>query len=240
MPARDGYAGYRAVMDEHETSFETIPAREFLAADRSGDWRVVGDGAWAHYQTPSLDASVRLVAAVAALPGFAGHRPAIDIRTEGVWFRLLTANGSWFGMSSLDVELAAAISAEARAQGLTSDPAAVQSLLVVVGATSRAAVMPFWEALLGYEPRPDSADQDLQDPHDRGPAVWFEEVEEPDPHRNQLHVAAWIAPELAEARVAAALAAGGRIVRDAEAPAWWLLADPEGNEADIATITHRD
>jgi 4a-hydroxytetrahydrobiopterin dehydratase len=65
-------------------------------------------------------------------------------------------------------------------------------------------------------------------------------VEEPGPHRNQLHVAAWIAPELAEARVAAALAAGGRIVRDAEAPAGWLLADPEGNEADIATILTRD
>jgi 4a-hydroxytetrahydrobiopterin dehydratase len=227
-------------MSEHERSIDTIPAREFLAADRTGDWRVVGDGAWAFYPTPSLDASVRLVAAVAAIPGFAAHRPAIDIRADGVSVRLLTLTESWFGMSTLDVELAAAISAVARDQGLAAEPAAVQSLLVIVGATSRAAVMPFWQALLGYEPRPDSPDQDLVDPHDRGPAVWFEEVEEPGPHRNQLHVAAWIAPELAEARVAAALAAGGRIVRDAEAPAGWLLADPEGNEADIATILTRD
>jgi len=28
--------------------------------------------------------------------------------------------------------------------------------------------------------------------------------------------------------------AGGRIVSDAHAPSWWTLADPEGNEADLA------
>jgi 4a-hydroxytetrahydrobiopterin dehydratase len=39
----------------------------------------------------------------------------------------------------------------------------------------------------------------------------------------------------AEARVAAALAAGGRLVSDRFAPRWWTLADPEGNEVDVAT-----
>ena len=38
----------------------------------------------------------------------------------------------------------------------------------------------------------------------------------------------------------AALAAGGRMVRDEFAPAWWTLADPAGNEADIATLQQRD
>jgi len=32
--------------------------------------------------------------------------------------------------------------------------------------------------------------------------------------------------EQAEARIAAALAAGGRMVRDKFAPSWWTLADP--------------
>ncbi len=31
------------------------------------------------------------------------------------------------------------------------------------------------------------------------------------------------------------MAAGGRIVSDEHAPGWWTLADPEGNEADVAT-----
>jgi 4a-hydroxytetrahydrobiopterin dehydratase len=45
--------------------------------------------------------------------------------------------------------------------------------------------------------------------------------------------------EQAEARVTAALAAGGRLVRD-HAPAFWTLADAAGNEADVATVTGRD
>jgi 4a-hydroxytetrahydrobiopterin dehydratase len=55
-----------------------------------------------------------------------------------------------------------------------------------------------------------------------------------------IHVAVWIPKEGAEARVAAALAAGGHMVRDDFAPAWWTLADAAGNEADVATIANRD
>jgi 4a-hydroxytetrahydrobiopterin dehydratase len=55
-----------------------------------------------------------------------------------------------------------------------------------------------------------------------------------------IHIAIWAPYEHAEARVKAALAAGGRLVRDDFAPAWWTLADPAGNEADIATTMHRD
>jgi len=55
-----------------------------------------------------------------------------------------------------------------------------------------------------------------------------------------IHVAVWIPHEQAEDRVAAALAAGGRMVRDEFAPAWWTLADAAGNEVDIATIESRE
>ena len=55
-----------------------------------------------------------------------------------------------------------------------------------------------------------------------------------------IHVAVWVLPEQAEARIAAALAAGGRMVRDEFAPTWWTLADAAGNEADISpTIASR-
>jgi 4a-hydroxytetrahydrobiopterin dehydratase len=101
--------------------------------------------------------------------------------------------------------------------------------------------MPFWRAVLGYEPRGDSPDEDLVDPHGRGPAFWFESMDEPRADGNgAIHIAVWVPYEQAEARVAAALAAGGRMVRDQFAPAWWTLADAAGNEADIATIMHRD
>ena len=144
-------------------------------------------------------------------------------------------------MSRRDIELARQISAAAGGLGLSADPAAVQSLIVIPGATVPAAVMPFWQAVLGYEPRRDSPDEDLVDPRGRWPGFWFERMDQPRPDGGgAIHVAIWVPYEQAQSRIAAALAAGGRMVRDEFAPSWWTLADAVGNEADIATTTGRD
>ena len=168
------------------------------------------------------------------------HPPDVDLRTEGVTVRLLTRTDDYYGMSQRDVELARQISDVARDLGLTADPAAVQSLLVIPGAPVTAEVMPFWRAILGYEPRPDSPEEDLVDPRNRAPGFWFERMEQPRPGGGgAIHVAIWVPSEQAEARIAAALAAGGRLVRDESAPSWWTLADAAGNEADICTMRGR-
>ena len=144
-------------------------------------------------------------------------------------------------MSRRDVELARQISAVALEQGVPAGPSAVQTLLVIPGAPVTAEVMPFWRAVLGYEPRADSPEEDLVDARSRGPSFWFERMDEPRPDGGgAIHVAIWVPYEQAEARIAAALAAGGRMVRDQFAPAWWTLADAAGNEADIATTMGRD
>jgi 4a-hydroxytetrahydrobiopterin dehydratase len=112
---------------------------------------------------------------------------------------------------------------------------------VIPGAPNTAEVTPFWRAVLGYDPRPDSPVDDLVDPQSRGPALWFEAMEEPRlGGGGAIHVAVWVPREEADARVAAALAAGGHVVRDQSAPAWWTLADAAGNEVDVATVTGRD
>ncbi len=58
--------------------------------------------------------------------------------------------------------------------------------------------------------------------------------------RNRIHVDLFVPHDEAENRVRAALTAGGRLVSDANAPASWTLADPEGNEVDLATWMGRD
>jgi glyoxalase superfamily protein len=73
------------------------------------------------------------------------------------------------------------------------------------------------------------------DPRGRGASFWFQQMDAPRPQRNRIHIDVWVAHDQAEARVAAALAAGGRLVTDEHAPAWWTLADAEGNEVDVAT-----
>jgi 4a-hydroxytetrahydrobiopterin dehydratase len=219
---------------------DAITAREFHADETLADWRVLSDGATAYFATASYAESAALVRAIADIPEVAEHPPAVDIRVTGVTVRLLTYTDDYYGMSQRDVVVGQRISAVARDMGLSADPSAMQSLLIIPGAPDSAAIIPFWRAALGYEPRMDSPDEDLVDPGDRLPAFWFERMNEPRPDGGgAIHVAVWLPPGLAEARVEAALAAGGRIVRDV-APSWWTLADAAGNEIDISSIQGRD
>ena len=219
-----------------------ISPKQFHQAEGVEDWRVLGgDGATAHFRTGSFATAAQLVQAISALTGVDDARPAVDVRHDGVTVRMITFTKDYAGMTQRHVELARQISAAARKLGLSGDPSAVQSVSVIPGATSRTAVMPFWRAALGYEPRVDSPAEDLVDPHDRGPAFWFEQMEEPRPDGGgAIHVVIWVPYDQAQARIAAVLAAGGRMVRDDFAPSWWTLADAAGNEADIATTTGRD
>lgn len=218
-----------------------ITPTQFHESEGTEDWRVLGDGGTAFFPTSSFAQAAAFVQSIGALPGAEDHRPDVDIRSDGVTVRLITYTDDYYGMSQSDVELARAITGVAQGMGLMADASALQSVLVIPGWTATAEIAPFWRAALGYEPRRDSPDADLVDPHDRGPGFWFEQMKEPRPDgQGAIHVAVWVPHEQSEARVAAALAAGGRMVRDQFAPAWWTLADAAGNEVDIATTKGRD
>jgi len=218
-----------------------ISPKQFRESEGVDEWRVLGDGANAYFRTGSLAAGARLVQAIGELPGVDDLQPDVDVRRDGVTVRMVAFVEGYGGMLQSHVELARKISAAARKLGFSADPSAVQSLLVIPGATDRPSVMPFWRAVLGYEPRPDSPAEDLVDPHGRTVPFWFEQMKEPRADGGgAIHIAVWVPYEQAEARIAAALAAGGRMVRDSFAPSWWTLADPAGNEADIATTKGRE
>ena len=219
---------------------EPMSPRDFEASAGVKYWRVLADGACVFYQTESFMDSARLVRAIAEITAVDDHPPAVDVREGGVTIRLISAVGDVRGMTRRDLDVARQVSEVAANLGLTADPSAVQNLLVVPGAPDISAIVPFWRAVLGYEPRPDSPDEDLIDPQDRNAAFWFESMDEPRPGGGgAIHIAVWVPHDQAEARVAAALAAGGRMVRDEYAPSWWTLADPAGNEADVATTRGR-
>ena len=220
---------------------EQITPSQFEQSPGVSDWRVLGDGANAFYRTDSMATAARFVQAISELPDIGGNSPDVDVRRDGVTVRLVTFTTDYGGMTTRDLEVARQISGVAKKLGLSADPAAVQSLLVIPGWTNRPEVMPFWRAVLGYVPRTDSPNEDLVDPHDRATGFWFEQMDETRPDGGgAIHVAVFVPYELAEARIAAALAAGGRMVRDQFAPMWWTLADAAGNEADIATTKGRE
>jgi 4a-hydroxytetrahydrobiopterin dehydratase len=219
-----------------ETATERISSGQFHAADGAEAWPVLPDGAYAFFRSDSFGASVRLVAAI---DGLVRNRdaPDIDVRRDGVTV-LIRAFRDEYGLFQRDLDLARAISAAARDIGLIAEPAAVQALSIIPGATDRAGIMPFWQAVLGYDRRPDSPDEDLVDRHGRLAPFWFEEMEELRADgAGTIHLVVWVPWDEAESRIAAGGAAGGSVVRHNVEELFSTLADPAGNEVDIATTS---
>ena len=148
-----------------------------------------------------------------------------------------------------EVALARRISEVAGGLGLATGagvggegPRSVQVLEIAIDAMDIPAVRPFWKAVLAYvdEPGRSGPEDPLVDPVGQGPAVWFQQMDAPRPQRNRIHLDVSVPHDEAQRRIQATLAARGRLVYDAEAPAFWVLADPEGNEACVTTWQGRD
>ncbi|HSJ71556.1 MAG TPA: VOC family protein [Acidimicrobiia bacterium] len=204
-------------------------ARAFHEAGGVDDWRVLYWGAYAYFRTDSFADGARLVAAIAAVADATGRSPDVDLRPEGVTVR--TFSGEYGALSQLDIEFARRVSVMARELGLEPDPSQVQAVGIAVAQDAGADVRPFWAAALGYT---HLGDEDAIDPHRRNPHMMFHELDPPKPGRGRFHIDVSVPADQAEARVAAAIAAGGRIADDSHAPAWWTLASPENHGVDIA------
>jgi 4a-hydroxytetrahydrobiopterin dehydratase len=118
-------------------------------------------------------------------------------------------------------------------------------LEIAIDALDIPAIRPFWKAVTGYVDESGPLDQAggalaLVDPLHRSPTIWFQQMDAPRPQRNRIHFDIDVPHETAQVRIAATLAAGGTMVKDSAAPAYWVLADPEGNEACICTWQGRD
>ena len=209
---------------------ETVTPQRFHEAD----WRVVRDDASTHFRTGSFAAGVALVNAIGRLADDANHHADVDLRPDGVTVRLRTEGIG--GLSEREVVLAGQISDAARELGVPVDLTGLQIVQVAIDALVIPDVLPFWRAVLGYR---GVDDEDLIDPHFQGPPFWFQQMDAPRPQRNRIHIDIYVPHDQAEARVAAAIAAGGHVVSDENAPGWWTLADAEGNEVDVASWPDR-
>lgn len=205
-----------------------ITAAQFHAADGVEDWRSLYHVVAACFRTGSLTEGIRLVDEIGRQADEVEQQYLrVDLRHDGVTVHL----------GRRDVALARRISAAASKLDVPADPTALQLINVTLDALVAANVLPFWRALLGYD---QIGDDHLFDPSRRGPGFGLQQMNAARPQRNRLHLDIAVPHDLAEARVAAALAAGGHLVSDAHAPKWWVLADAEGNEACIATWVGRE
>ncbi|MBD8059887.1 4a-hydroxytetrahydrobiopterin dehydratase [Cellulomonas sp. JH27-2] len=208
-------------------------------------WRVILRRLRATFSAPDFATGATFVARVAAAADEANHHPDVLLRWGQV--TVTTRSHDVEGLTQRDIDLARVVSAIADDLGLEGAVPRSEILEIAVDALDIPAVRPFWAAVLGYEeatilpfdgaPADSSADDyvELRDPAGVGPTVWFQQMDAPRPQRNRIHFDIAVPHDQAEARVQATIDAGGLLVSDREAPAFWIMADPEGNEVCICT-----
>ena len=217
---------------------EKLTRAEASAAVTGLGWRYVLGSLVTVVPVGSLPQAAEVARAVAAVDA----PVRLDLRADRV---LLTLPAP---VTAVTTELAGRIRDAVGSLGLTLDALAgpsgrsAQLLEIAIDALDIPAVRPFWRAVMAYvddplEPSPEGA---LIDPYGQGPTIWFQQMEAPRPQRNRIHFDVSVPHDEAAGRIAATLAAGGTLTYELEAPAFWVLADPEGNEACVTTWQGRD
>lgn len=220
-----------------------------IAAANLVDWRKLAQGLHARYVVDGFSAGARFVIAVGDAGDAIGHHPRVTIGHECVDLELVTPDAiyrdnddgselvvEW--VTQQDIDLARTITEIARDHGLAPDPASVSEIELGLDTAESASIAPVWAALLTG-----SADsQGLGSPGDevrdatvRVPNLWFGDVQ--DEAAPRFHVEVYVAPEVVEQRITAALAAGGTVVDDSAAPGLTVIADQDGNRGVICADT---
>jgi 4a-hydroxytetrahydrobiopterin dehydratase len=202
--------------------------RAFLEADGLDDWVVLHGGATAAFQVGSLGGAARLATAIAAIPDI--DRSGAVVTLAGPLLTVRLTRGV-FRLERRHIDIARAVSAVAREHDAVADRSVVQEVQLAIAAKPRSIDVDFWRAVLGYSPL---AEDNGFDPRGLGSTFWMQELDPDKPLRHAMHVDVSVAREHAAARVDAALAAGGRIVEESNAPGSWILADRAGNKVCIA------
>ncbi len=211
-----------------------LTADEFATLDGLADWRYVLGAIHADFRAGSFPAAAALVTSIADAAEAMQHHPDVDVRYPDRVRVVLTTHATG-GLTTLDVDLAHVVSGLAADAGATSDPTVLQAVEIAIDTMDADRIRPFWAAVLGYR----DVGGALVDPLRIGPPMWFQTMDEPRTDRDRFHIDVSVPHDVAEARTAAALAAGGTLVTDKFARSWWVLADADGNEACVCTWQDR-
>lgn len=203
------------------------------------DWRQLAGPIRSRFQTGDFTAGLAFVAQVGEAADRVALAPRITLSGTDVIITLGSGDGG--EVTARDIALARTVSSIAADAGLTADPSSVMQMEFALDTTAGSRVSPFYAALLGDElDRGPHAHGGLFDPTGQAVPLWWQEPKEtsrfPLPEAGvpqTWHPDFWVAHDEAGRRIAAALAAGGRLVSDSAAPSYWVLEDPDGNRCCV-------
>ena len=216
------------------------------------DWRKLGQGLHARFLVGDFAAGARFVSAIAEAGDAVGHHPRVTLSGGHVDLRLVSDDAvfrddegtehtvEW--VTQRDVDLARRVSEIAAEQAVRADPASITTIELALDTADAARIAPMWAAVLTGSTDAHgrgTIGDDVRDNTGRVPILWFQDTEEHETPRQRFHLDVWVAPEVADQRIAAAVAAGGTIVDDSQAPSYTVIADQDGNKACVCTSLSR-
>jgi hypothetical protein len=229
---REPYGAYGLTLADAEgNEVDLVPGDALSEGPETADWRVLF-GAMTFYPTATSVQAAELATAMAALADSAGWPLLIDLRPEGV--AIDTGKDQWENDEAAFTALAAQIQTAAHDLGLTAAPARLRFVQFGIDAVDIPAVRTFWMTVLGYHQDPREFLTDIYDPRRLNPVILFQQLDPSDPRRHQrdrIHLELLLPQEQVQARITAAVAAGGRLLPDSS-----TVADPEGNEVSFLTL----
>ena len=223
-------------MSIDESDKQRLTGQQIADAGLDG-WRYVLGRLIVRYDTGGFSAGAALTSRIAEVADEANHHPDVDLRYPHLTVSLVSHDVS--AVTQRDLRLAGRISELAAEAGATPTTFAPDVLELALDTGDFQRLKPFYAALLGYDPSP-TYEHDLKDGADRTPTMWFQESDSTEPDRQRWHLDVSVPHDVAEARLQAVLDAGGTLVSAERAPAFWVVADPEGNQSCICTWQSRD
>ncbi|KQR17853.1 VOC family protein [Cellulomonas sp. Leaf334] len=224
--------------DPDGNEVDLVPGDALSERTETSDWHAVFS-AVACYRATSPTQQRDLTVAAAALADDAGFPLLVDLRPGLVI--LDSGKDQWVddahGLDLDFTDLAAHLQTAARDLGATADHGLPRFVQLFFDAADVAAVRAFWVAALGYTPDRRDWNSDINDPRRLNPELVFQEIDTSETERrrqrNRLHVELAVPSDLAQARLATTVAAGGRLLDESEGR--WRVADPEGNELVVVS-----
>jgi 4a-hydroxytetrahydrobiopterin dehydratase len=201
------------------------------------EWRKLAQALHARYSVPDYVVAAAFLDRVAEVAEADAHHPDLKL-TYGAIDVSLCTHDDGFWVTQKDIDMARKISEIAHEKGLAPEPGSVTQLEIALDTAHEDRISPFWSVLLTGSPDNKIYDS-IFDPTGRVPSLWFQRTDDHQVPRQRWHFDLWLAPDTADQRIAAAVAAGGSIVDDSEAPAFTVLADPDGNRVCICCATGR-
>ena len=207
-----------------------------VQAEELADWRFFLMRLHARFRTGSFVKGLELVTRITEAAEEADHHPDVVLTYPQVDVDLTSHDVH--GVTSRDIALARRISEIAAELGVEAAPREVSTLELGLDVPDGELVKPFWATVLGYDDRPY---HQVEDPAGRNSALWFQEAPDATGEVQQrFHLDIVVPRDVAEERVEAAVAAGGTLVTDEYAPAFWVLADVHGNKVCVCTADGRE